>query len=156
MRLSTVPTILACLAAAGCSTLSTIGNDIGSTTSDTLSADVWLCAYQIGDRYRDDATKPTVTAYDTVTSAPIRRTTITYMVPNEGLPPVKHTLTCDSAPYGYGIVAEDGFKLAVTTPAVYPGNTVIDPTVQGRVADQVRDAVQATGLHVQIAGIAPF
>jgi len=145
MRPFTVVTILACLASAGC-----------STVSDTLSADVWLCAYQLGDRYRDDVSKPTVTAYDTVTSAPVRRTTLTYLVPNEGLAPVKHTLTCDAAPYGFGIVAEDGFSLPRPTPVVYPGDTEIDPTVQGRVADQIRDSVRASGIHVQIPGLAGF
>jgi hypothetical protein len=152
MRLSIVPMILACLATAGCSTF----DHIGSTVSDTLSADAWLCIYQVGDRYRDDTAKPTVTAYDTVTSAPARRTTITYMVPLEGQAPVKHTLACDSAPYGYGIVAEDGLKLPAVAPVVYPGNVEIDPTVQGRTADQVRDAVHATGIHVAIPGIPSF
>jgi hypothetical protein len=145
MRPFTVVTILACLASAGC-----------STVSDTLSADVWLCAYQLGDRYRDDAIKPTVTGYDTVTSAPVRRTTLTYLVPNADLAPVKHTLTCDAASYGFGITAEDGFPLQRPAPVVYPGTTEIDPTVQGRVADQIRDAVQQTGIHVQIPGLAGF
>jgi hypothetical protein len=145
MRPSTVLTILACLASAGC-----------STVSNTLSADVWLCAYQLGDRYRDDATKPTVTAYDTISAAPVRRTTLTYLVPVEGQAPAKHTLTCDAAPYGFGIVAQDGFPLATPAPAIYPGNSSIDPTVQGRVADQVRDAVRQSGVHVQIAGIDSF
>jgi hypothetical protein len=145
MRPSTVLTILACLAAAGC-----------STVSNTLSADVWLCAYQLGDRYRDDATKPTVTAYDTITSTPVRRTTLTYLVPVEGQAPAKHTLTCDAAPYGFGITAQDGFPLAAPAPAIYPGNIAIDPTVQGRVADQVREAVRQSGIHVQIGGVEPF
>jgi len=145
MRPFTVVTILACLASAGC-----------STVSDTLSADVWLCAYQLGDRYQDDAAKPTVIGYDTVTSAPVRRTVLTYLVPNEGLPPVKHTLTCDAAPYGFGIVAEDGFPLQRAAPAAYPGSSQIDPTVQGRVAEQVRDAVRQSGIHVQIPGLAGF
>jgi hypothetical protein len=145
MRPSTVLTILACLASAGC-----------STVSDTLSADVWLCAYQLGDRYRDDTAKPTVTAYDTFTSAPVRRTTLTYLVPAEGLPPAKHTLTCDAAPYGFGVIAQDGFPLAAPAPAIYPGNSSIDPTAQGRAADQVREAVRQSGIHVQIAGIEGF
>jgi len=145
MRPFTVLTILACLSAAGC-----------STVSDTLSADVWLCAYQLGDRYRDDPLKPTVIAYDTVTSTPVRRTTLTYLVPVEGLPSAKHTLTCASAPYGFGVVAEDGFPLATPAPDVYPGTNEIDPTVQGRTADQVRDAVRQSGIHVQIAGLAGF
>jgi len=142
MRPFTVVTILACLASAGC-----------ATVSDTLSADVWLCAYQLGDRYRDDTAKPTVTGYDTITSAPVRRTTLTYLVPADGLPPTKHTLTCDAAPYGFGVVAQDGFPLATTAPAVYPGTNAIDPTVQGRTADQVRDAVRQSGIHVQIPGL---
>jgi len=145
MRPFTVVTILACLASAGC-----------STVSDTLSADVWLCAYQLGDRYRDDAIKPTVTGYDTITSTPVRRTTVTYLVPNEGLPPVKHTLTCDAAPYGFGVVAEDGFPLQRPAPVLYPSNAQIDPTVQGRVSDQVRDAVRESGIHVQIPGLPGF
>lgn len=145
MRPITVVTILACLASAGC-----------ATVSDTLSADVWLCAYQLGDRYRDDAVKPTVTAYDTVTSAPVRRTTLTYLVPVEGQAPVKHTLVCDAAPYGFGVVAEDGFPLARPAPAIYPGNSVIDPTTQGRTADQVREAVRQSGIHVQITGVPGF
>jgi hypothetical protein len=145
MRPFTVLTILAGLAAAGC-----------STVSHTLSADVWLCAYQLSDRYRDDSIKPTVTAYDTVTSTPVRRTTLTYLVPAEGLPPVKHTLTCDAAPYGFGVVAQDGFALAAPAPDAYPGTSAIDPTVQGRTADQVRDAVRQSGVHVQIPGLAAF
>jgi hypothetical protein len=143
MRPSTVLTILACLAAAGC-----------ATVGDTLSADVWLCAYQLGDRYRDDAAKPTVIGYDTITSAPVRRTTLTYLVPAEGLPPTKHALTCDAAPYGFAVVAQDGFPLAAPAPAVYPGSNAIDPTVQGRTAEQVRDAVRQSGIHVQIPGLA--
>jgi hypothetical protein len=145
MRPSTILTILACLAAAGC-----------STVSNTLSADVWLCAYQLGDRYRDDAAKPTITNYDTVTSTPVRRTVLTYLVPVEGQAPIKHTLSCDSAPYGFGVVAQDGLPLAAPVPDVYPGNTEIDPTVQGRTADQVREAVRQTGIHVQIAGLDGF
>ena len=145
MRPSTVLTILACLASAGC-----------STVSNTLSADVWLCAYQLGDRYRDDTVKPTVTAYDTVTSVPVRRTVLTYLVPAEGQPPAKHTLTCDAAPYGFGVIAQDGFPLSAPAPAIYPGNSSIDPTVQGRTAEQVRDAVRESGIHVQIAGIESF
>ena len=154
MRLVPVLVTLAALAVAGCSS---VIDKLNQPLTDTLSADVWLCAYQIGDRYRDDAVKPTVVNYDTITSAPARRTTLTYLVPvAEGVPPVKHTLTCDAAPYGYGIVAEDGFRLQVATPVVYPGNAVIDPTVQGRVAEQIREEVARTGLHVAIAGIPSF
>lgn len=144
MRPSTVVTILACLASAGC-----------STVSNTLSADVWLCAYQLGDRYRDDTAKPDIIAYDTIISSPVRRTTLTYRVSVDG-ELEKHTLTCESAPYGYGIVAENGVKFAMPVPAVYPGNTEIDPTVQGRVADQVREEVRATGVHVHIADLPQF
>jgi hypothetical protein len=145
MRRSTVLSILACLAAGGC-----------STVSGTLSTDVWLCAYQLGDRYRDEAAKPDVIAYDTVTSAPIRRTTLTYLQPIEGQPPTKRTLTCDSAPWGYDVVAEDGITFPQPLPATFPGVVGDDPTVQGRTADRVRDAVRETGLHVHIAGIPEF
>lgn len=145
MRPFTVVTILACLASAGC-----------STVSDTLSADVWLCAYQLSDRYRDDVVKPTVIAYDTQSSPPVRRTLMTYVVPNDSQAPVKHTLTCDAASYGFGVVAQDGFPLPTATPAIYPGNSVIEPGVQGRTADQVREAVRQSGIHVQIAGIPGF
>jgi hypothetical protein len=145
MRPSTVLSILGCLAAAGC-----------STVSPTLSADVWLCAYQLGDRYRAETAKPDVVAYDTIVSAPVRRTTLTYLLPVEGQPPAKRTITCDAAPWGFGVVAEDGFPFATPEPNTYPGKAVDDPTAQGRIADQVREAVRQTGIHVHIPGVPEF
>src|SRR5579859_5692465 len=133
MRLSRVLPILACVAAAGC-----------STVGDTLSTDVWLCAYQLGNRYRDETAKPDVIKYDTVVYAPVRHTTLTYLLPVEGQPPSKRTMTCEAAPWGFGVVAEDGVKLPEALPNRYPGDAADLPTVQGPVADKVRNAVQQT------------
>ncbi|HLZ65249.1 MAG TPA: hypothetical protein VKQ29_03405 [Aliidongia sp.] len=145
MRLSRVLPILACVAAAGC-----------STVGDTLSTDVWLCAYQLGNRYRDETAKPDVIKYDTIVSAPVRRTTITYLLPVEGQPPSQRTMTCEAAPWGFGVVAEDGVRLSEAAPDAYPGTASDDPNGVGRTADKVRDAVRQTGIHVHIAGIPEF
>jgi hypothetical protein len=145
MRPAAVALILASLALTSC-----------STTSYTLSTDVWLCAYQLGDRYRNDSGKPDIIAYDTVTSAPNRITTLTYLLPIEDQAPAKRTVTCDAAPWGFGVIAEDGVRYPAPMPNTYTGNVGDDPTVQGPVADQVREAVRQTGIHVHIAGIPQF
>ncbi|HEV2673359.1 MAG TPA: hypothetical protein VGV37_02390 [Aliidongia sp.] len=145
MRPSVLLPIIACLASAGC-----------STVSQTLSTDVWLCAYQLGDRYRDEAVKPDVVKYDLTVISPVRRTDLTYLLPIAGGEPEKHTLTCEAAPWGFGTVAADGFKLDRPAPDVYPGNASENFTAQGRNADAVRDAVRQTGIHVHIPGVENF
>jgi len=126
-------------------------------SANTLSADVWLCAYQLGDRYRDDTVKPTVTAYDTVTSVPVRRTVLTYLVPAEGQPPAKHTLTCDAAPYGFGVIAQDGFPLSAPRARHISRQQTrsIRPCRAG-LPTRSATAVRESGIHVQIAGIESF
>ena len=61
MRSSVLLPILACVATAGCSSV---------TPTSTLSTDVWLCAYQLGDRYRDDTVKPDSTGLLPETTMP--------------------------------------------------------------------------------------
>lgn len=150
MRPSTLLPILACLASAGCSSLS-------QSLNPTLSTDVWLCAYQLGDRYRDETVKPDVVKYDTIVLNPVRRTDLTYLLPVSGQEPTKRTLTCESAPWGFGVTAEDGFKLDRPAPNVYPNAAAAaNPSGQGRAAETIREAVRETGIHVHIPGIEGF
>ncbi|GGF21740.1 hypothetical protein GCM10011611_29770 [Aliidongia dinghuensis] len=147
MRLSPLLPVLTCLASAGCSTVS---------LSPTLSTDVWLCAYQLGDRYRDEAAKPDVIKYDLKVVPPVRQIELTYLLPVEGRPPEQHTMACEAAPWGFGVVVLDGFKLARPQPDAYPGDASETPELQGRTSDKVRDAVRETGLHVHIPGVPSF
>jgi hypothetical protein len=145
MRPAVLLTIVACLAATGCSTI-----------SQTPSTDVWLCAYQLGDRYRDEAVKPDVTGYDLTVTAPVRWIQLNYSLPIEGQAPEKHSMICEAAPWGFGVTANDGFKYEQPEPDTYPGTAAETPSAQGRTADTVRDAVRATGLHVNIPGVPSF
>ena len=146
MRPYALLAILGCLASTSC-----------STVSQTLSTDVWLCAYQLGDRYRNEAAKPDIVKYDLTVIQSVRRVELTYMLPAQDLPPEKHTIQCESAPWGFGVVANDGFRLETPQPDTYPSSTPAEnPTVQGRTADAVREAVRQTGIHVSIPGIPSF
>ena len=148
MRPTALLPILACLASAGCSAVH---------ISDTLSTDVWLCTYQLADRYRDEPLKPDVVKYDTTVINPTRRTELTYMLPIAGQSPEKRTLTCESAPWGFDVTAADGFKLDRPEPSTYPNAAVLrDPSGQGRASDAVREAVRQTGIHVHIPGVEGF
>ena len=146
MRPSALLSILGCLASTSC-----------STVSHTLSTDVWLCAYQLGDRYRNETAKPDIVKYDLTVIQSVRRVELTYLLPVEGLPSEQHTMQCESAPWGFGVVAIDGFRLEAPQPDTYPSSVpASNPTVQGRTADTVREAVRETGIHVDIPGIPAF
>lgn len=148
MRSSVLLPILACVATAGCSSV---------TPTSTLSTDVWLCAYQLGDRYRDDTIKPDIIKYDTSVINPVRRTDLTYLLPVADHEPETRTLTCEAAPWGFGVTAADGFRLDRPEASTYPNIAAArDPSAQGRSSDAVREAVRQTGIHVHIPGIDSF
>jgi hypothetical protein len=109
--------LLACLGVAACST----------AKPDTLPADVWLCAFQVGARYPGEAVKPDVIKYDLVPLYPVRRITLTYELPvNAQEPDTSHN-------HDYAI-----------------------DTAQGRTAAAIREQVRQSGVHVHIPGIEGF